>query len=196
MFLINQTLKLTFLLQFLFSAACWAEEIRIYTDRVPKAQELADIMFPESSTTGEVKGELTRSLKFIRKKDVAKEPGVNQDDSKLGDTVGMMIQFDFDSFTIKPESYPDLNEIGKMMNMVNLTEKKLVIEGHTDAVGAEAYNIYLSANRALAVKKYLMENHQIAPDRLQISGKGELELLSGIQPDDSKNRRVQFSPAE
>ena len=195
MFSTYQTLKFTLLLQLLISATSWAQEIRIYTDQVPKAQELADIMFPESST-GEVNGELTRSLKFIRKKDISEDPSVNTINSKSGDTVGMMIQFDFDSFTVKPESYPYLDEIGKLMNMENLTEKKIVIEGHTDAVGNEAYNLNLSANRAVAVKKYLMENHQIAPDRLQISGKGELELLPGIQPDDSKNRRVQFSPVE
>ena len=82
-----------------------------------------------------------------------------------------------------------------MMRLPEVADKSIVIEGHTDASGSSAYNKHLSELRALAIKQYLIEQHEIAPSRLIVIGKGEADLLPNRSPSDSVNRRVQFHRA-
>jgi outer membrane protein OmpA-like peptidoglycan-associated protein len=71
----------------------------------------------------------------------------------------------------------------------------LLIEGHTDALGPDRYNFELSERRAIAVARYLVVHHGIAPERLQVAGKGKSEPLLS-DPYDPRNRRVQFIRTE
>ena len=64
------------------------------------------------------------------------------------------------------------------------------IEGHTDSVGSDAYNMRLSVERAETVKAYLSSEFGVDPRRLVIVGKGESEPMGGRAPDDPINRRV------
>jgi outer membrane protein OmpA-like peptidoglycan-associated protein len=68
----------------------------------------------------------------------------------------------------------------------------VVIEGHTDARGSDAYNDQLSLKRAYAVKRYLVAMHSIDPGRLRALGMGEYAPLPGRDPMAPENRRVQF----
>jgi outer membrane protein OmpA-like peptidoglycan-associated protein len=70
-------------------------------------------------------------------------------------------------------------------------ELSLMIEGHTDAVGEAAYNLSLSKRRAAAVQAYIVDKFGVAPDRLEVVGKGMSEPLVADRADPS-NRRVQF----
>ncbi len=157
-----------------------AEEVIMFTDQVPTAEELAGALFPGQSGGRPVKMK-TRSLQFGRKARPAETTGV-----------GMPIRFDLNSADIKPESKPFLDQIGMMMQMEKLANEKLLIEGHTDALGPEEYNEMLSRKRAVAVKNYLMGKFNISPERLLVSGKGESGALPGTKPTDPMNRRVQF----
>jgi OOP family OmpA-OmpF porin len=67
-----------------------------------------------------------------------------------------------------------------------------VIEGHTDNVGGEQYNLQLSQRRAESVRKYLIDNFNIAPDRLKAEGFGESRpIASNSTPEGrEQNRRV------
>ena len=67
---------------------------------------------------------------------------------------------------------------------------KLQIEGHTDALGSDEYNLLLSQRRAQAVAASLVM-HGVAPARLVVLGKGEGEPLT-TNGNDPQNRRVQF----
>lgn len=80
------------------------------------------------------------------------------------------IYFDFASDTIKPESEPVLREIADALT--NNAAWKLTVEGHTDNVGGDNYNLDLSRRRAAAVKTALVSRHKIAADRLVTSGFG------------------------
>jgi len=51
--------------------------------------------------------------------------------------------------------------------------------GHTDTVGKEDYNLNLSAKRAEAVRKYLVERGGVNPQRVVTRAAGEKELISG-----------------
>jgi hypothetical protein len=57
------------------------------------------------------------------------------------------VLFDFDKSTLKPESDPVLQQVGAMMGKDPAL--RLEIQGHTDAIGSDAYNQPLSEARAL-----------------------------------------------
>jgi outer membrane protein OmpA-like peptidoglycan-associated protein len=102
------------------------------------------------------------------------------------------IQFDFDTATIKPESYPLLEEIAQAIN-AHPRLHKISIEGHTDSAGEAAYNLKLSKNRAAAVLHHLTLQ-AVDAQRLSATGFGEARPIASN--DDAEgmeaNRRVEF----
>jgi hypothetical protein len=106
------------------------------------------------------------------------------------------IFFDFNSDRIKKESDPILKELGAAL--ARHPDWTLTIEGHTDNVGGDAYNLRLSERRAAAVRRALVERHGIAPERLRSAGFG---MTSPIEPNDTsegraRNRRVELVRVE
>jgi outer membrane protein OmpA-like peptidoglycan-associated protein len=84
-----------------------------------------------------------------------------------------------------------LNNIAKALNSPQLKNCYFVIEGHTDAIGNDYYNLWLSQKRAEQVKHYLKQ-YRVDEERLIVVGKGEDELLSSFAPSAAENRRVVF----
>jgi len=101
------------------------------------------------------------------------------------------IFFDFNSYSLKPESYSELNRIVEFLK--TNPSLKIEISGHTDNIGSREYNLKLSKERARQVVNYLVE-HGISPDRLAYRGAGFDEpLFSNDTPEHrEKNRRVEF----
>jgi outer membrane protein OmpA-like peptidoglycan-associated protein len=106
-------------------------------------------------------------------------------------SVGFRINFAFNSTVIPQDAKPYLERVGQFMQAE--PQMRLLVEGHTDAVGGDAYNMALSQRRALAVATWLVEAQRIDPGRLAVQGKGETEPLVS-NPNDGLNRRVQFVP--
>jgi outer membrane protein OmpA-like peptidoglycan-associated protein len=103
------------------------------------------------------------------------------------------IYFDFNKDTIKPESEPVLKEI--VQAMTDNPDWKLTVEGNTDNIGGDAYNLDLSKRRAAAVKETLVARYHIAPDRLSTNGFG---ASHPIETNDTlegraRNRRVELT---
>ncbi len=71
---------------------------------------------------------------------------------------------------------------------------KLQVEGHTDALGSDEYNLMLSQRRAQSVAASLVQ-HGVTPARLVVLGKGEGEPLTA-NANSPQNRRVQFVRVE
>jgi OmpA-OmpF porin, OOP family len=105
---------------------------------------------------------------------------------------GFRINFRFDSAVIPAEAYEYLDTVGTVLH--SEPGVAIVVEGHTDARGADAYNMTLSERRAKAVEDYLVQKHQIPESRIQAVGKGKTEPLNS-NPFDPNNRRVQFARA-
>ncbi len=83
------------------------------------------------------------------------------------------IYFNFDDASLRPDAYPDLDEVVGLMNQ--LTGLKLELASHTDSRGAKAYNQDLSFRRSKSVKKYIV-SRGIAADRLEPVGYGESQI--------------------
>jgi OmpA-OmpF porin, OOP family len=102
------------------------------------------------------------------------------------------VVFDHDKATIKPESKPALDVIGKFLkDNANL---KAFIVGHTDMAGALDYNMKLSQQRAQAVVDALVKDYGIAAARLSAHGVGPLSPAKTNRSDQGKsqNRRVEM----
>ncbi|HYH17238.1 MAG TPA: OmpA family protein [Azospirillum sp.] len=119
------------------------------------------------------------------------EEAASQDDAGAN-AFGFRINFAFNSAEVPREFYPYIDAVGGLM--AQDTSLSLVIEGHTDAVGAEGYNRALSERRAISVGEYLVRVHGVQPQRIVVAGKGESQPLSA-DPNDGRNRRVEFKPA-
>jgi len=80
------------------------------------------------------------------------------------------IYFTFNSDQIREESEPRLKEIADALN--KHPDWKLSVEGHTDGIGSNNYNLDLSRRRAAAVKDGLVKRYKIDPGRLTTTGFG------------------------
>lgn len=101
------------------------------------------------------------------------------------------VNFDFNKATLRPESYPILDNAVSIL--LTHPDVNVEIQGHTDQIGSENYNQKLSLERAEAVKKYLVAKG-VDGSRLSTSGKGEGDLLFKESDPVSRfyNRRVEF----
>lgn len=104
-------------------------------------------------------------------------------------SVAVNITFTPNSSNVKDTGL--IENIAKAMNNSQLSNCYFIIEGHTDAVGNEYYNLWLSQKRAGEVKQHLSQN-DVSADRLVVVGKGEDELLNSEIPNAAENRRVVF----
>ena len=106
-------------------------------------------------------------------------------------SLSLLIQFDFNSARVRPESQQALANLSVALQSPELRNSTFALEGHTDAKGSADYNVRLSALRAQAVRDYLM-GRGIEQGRLQASGKGASELANVEQPFAPENRRVRI----
>lgn len=101
------------------------------------------------------------------------------------------VNFDFDKSTLLPESYPILYDAAK--TLLRNPDIKVEIQGYTDNVGAESYNMKLGQRRAEVVKDYLVSKG-IASSRLNVVSYGESKPVADNNTADGRamNRRIEF----
>ncbi|MBC7452985.1 MAG: OmpA family protein [Massilia sp.] len=97
--------------------------------------------------------------------------------------------FDFDQAVVKPDGKAALD--GLLANLQGMNTEAIVTVGHTDSVGANAYNEKLSLRRAEAVKAYLVSKG-VEASRVFVEGKGEAQPVADNKSAEgrAKNRRV------
>jgi len=91
-------------------------------------------------------------------------------------TITLNVKFDTDKTTIKKEFNKELKELADFMKAY--PDTKTTIEGHTDSVGSDKYNMGLSQRRADAVRKALIEQYGVAADRLTTAAYGESKPIA------------------
>ena len=104
--------------------------------------------------------------------------------------ISAAMPFAFDSNELSEQDMQRLEPIAQ--RLVNFPESQLVVIGHTDNSGAEAYNQKLSEERALTVATYLTEHFNIDPSRVSAEGRGELDPVASNDTSEGRaqNRRV------
>lgn len=102
------------------------------------------------------------------------------------------ITFGFNEAFVREEEIFDLDRIARMIESVVAAhpDEIFMIEGHTDAVGSDAYNLKLSRQRAQAVKTALSRYYVIPPQNLATVGLGERYLKIWTPEAEEENRRV------
>lgn len=114
--------------------------------------------------------------------------------------VGEGIVVTFDSGLLFPFNSTDLLPAGQD-NLRNLAtslkanpETEVLVVGHTDAVGSDAYNQTLSERRAESAASILASNG-VPRDRIRTSGRGEMEPIADNQSEmgQQQNRRVEVA---
>lgn len=104
----------------------------------------------------------------------------------------LVIEFDFDSDRIRPQSYPTIARIADALHHPVLRGYRFMVAGHTDAKGTREYNLDLSQRRADAVVEALTTTFNVEADRLGALGLGEEQLRSPSDAEGAVNRRVQI----
>jgi len=101
------------------------------------------------------------------------------------------IEFDFNKFNIKSEFVPGLVEIADVMKDNPMLTVR--IDGHTDNVGAEEYNMQLGNKRAMAARQYLIDQgvelHRISTDSF---GYSRPAATNSTEWGRARNRRNEF----
>jgi len=101
------------------------------------------------------------------------------------------IFFDTDKSTLKETSFPELHKLREILKFY--PELKIEIQGHTDNIGDDLYNMGLSKERANAVMTWLVKSG-IAAERLKAKGLGESMPIASNDNEEgrAKNRRTEL----
>ena len=102
------------------------------------------------------------------------------------------ITFEFGSWNVGQEQFPKLERVAKVISRIiaERPNEVFLIEGHTDAVGADVDNLTLSDRRAQAVAEILSSAFNVPPENLVTQGYGEQHLKIPTQDAERQNRRV------
>ncbi len=100
--------------------------------------------------------------------------------------------FDFDAANLRPAAKRDLADFSRSME--EFKDAQVLIVGHTDSKGSEAYNQDLSERRAASAAEYLVEQGTDT-SRLNAVGRGESEPVVPNETAEGReqNRRVEVA---
>ena len=101
------------------------------------------------------------------------------------------ILFDTDSYALRGSSRDTLDDLAA--NFRQYPDNRIVVEGHTDSTGSDAYNQRLSENRAAAVADYLIDGG-VSSSKIIVYGFGEARPKSTNEPAEGRQmtRRVEI----
>lgn len=112
---------------------------------------------------------------------------------RVGNTIELVmpgdVTFATDSANVASNFYPVLDDVALVLDEFDKTI--VVVEGHTDSTGSDAYNQNLSINRANSVTSYLL-SRGLQPQRFVVRGFGESRPIADNATDFGRqqNRRV------
>jgi len=117
---------------------------------------------------------------------------------KVIDQMTLRILFEFNKAKIAQN---DIAELDKAIEFVKkYPTSRVVLEGHTDNIGSEKYNMELSQKRAEAVRQHLIQAGAVDEARISATGFGPTRPIAANKTEDGKdnpegraqNRRVEI----
>jgi outer membrane protein OmpA-like peptidoglycan-associated protein len=112
---------------------------------------------------------------------------------KVIDKMTLQVLFDFDKATL---AEADLKELEKAVVFVKkYPGAKIRLDGYTDSIGTDSYNIKLSERRATAVMNYLVKEADVDSSKIMAVGHGKADPVADNETAEgrAKNRRVEIS---
>jgi len=189
----KRTLTLSFIAAALttFAVSGGAQNVQDLTGHEPTSDELIKVLKPREGT------HQTRGIGVAPAvtKPQCVQRGRSRGIAPVSDMAAIKVLFAFNSAELSSEATHTLDELGKALTSSDLKSYCFVVEGHTDNVGSDAYNLKLSERRAQSVVRYLKERFKIEEDRLQATGYGKRKPIADNSTDEGrqKNRRVQVA---
>src|SRR3954463_10894106 len=128
--------------------------------------------------------------------DLEGDLGQNAEVSRVGEGIAVTfasgILFPFNSADVLPAGRENLRQLAQSLQRYPGTE--VLVVGHTDNVGSDAYNQTLSQRRADAAKAYLV-SMGIPQERIRTAGRGESEPIASNETEEGRqqNRRVEVA---
>jgi len=111
---------------------------------------------------------------------------LTETDREIRVTVAADLLFDFDKATIRPDGALALRQLAVVLR--GKKNDAVSIEGHTDSIGSNAYNMRLSLQRATAVKTWLAKNEGFNVAMFRTQGFGATRpVASNTKPDGTDN---------
>jgi outer membrane protein OmpA-like peptidoglycan-associated protein len=138
----------------------------------------------EQSFVDGLRNRKTRSLSLGEREEIAEIASTKP-------RIDLDIQFEYNSAKISQASLPAVQELGKALSNPALKGSTIMVAGHTDAIGGDAFNQDLSERRADTIKRYLTDKYGIAGADLVTVGYGKTKLKDPTAPTAAVNRRVQ-----
>ncbi len=116
---------------------------------------------------------------------------VTTTETKVTDVRVHNITFAFDEPNIRKVDHDRLNTLGQVLK--ENPQADVLLEGFTDATGADDYNMHLSRRRAFRVMQYLMDEFQIPRERIIVHWYGKLNPIGDNATAEGRqqNRRVE-----
>lgn len=102
-----------------------------------------------------------------------------------------LVLFDFNKYEVKNKVKGSLNILAKALE--ENPDIRIKIDGYTDFIGSEGYNLELSVKRAKAIKNYLVDRG-VKSSNISIEGYGKQNPIANnaTAAGRAKNRRVEF----
>lgn len=121
---------------------------------------------------------------------VVQVPASEPTPEKMKYCISLNIEYDINKSDIRPQYRDEVARVGDFLNKYPTTSA--VIEGYSDEVGTDAYNMQLSQRRAESVVQYLVDNFGIVPTRLSARGYGKSRPIAdnGTDAGKQKNRHI------
>lgn len=141
-------------------------------------------------------GYLPHSIRFDNTKKVIQQKQIEKlvllqrfEEGKEGSFTLNNIQFDFAKWHLTPVAQRELDIIKTSLS----SAASITVEGHTDWIGSDSFNLNLSRKRARETQKYLIKNG-VDKSKLKTVGKGEKEPIAPNKTTAgrAKNRRAEF----
>ena len=115
---------------------------------------------------------------------------IEKDLDEINKILSDVVLFDFDKYDLTEEAIPVLNQVAAILK--KYPKADIIVEGHTDNVGTDAYNQVLSEKRANTVVNYLKDQGVVCG--LTPIGYGESKPVTDNSTPELRhqNRRIQF----
>lgn len=158
------------------------------------AQEAEERTKAMEERAKQLEAEIARRLAYIQKIASESEGKIEvQPQSREKIRVTMRINFDFDKANIRPEEFVTMHKAGEILN--TYPEAMVHVNGHTDYIGTDEYNIRLSHRRVDSVLVFLTEKERVSRQRYYMPvGYGESRPIASNETERGRflNRRVEF----